>query len=87
MPQTDEIHWQPIGKMPLIAGMIDGSLQDTRKHLATLTETRPRPHVLDDATLDRSEWVHQEQAQFVAICAQRSAVGGLKGRLRCRCTS
>ena len=71
MLQTDEIHWQPIDKMPLIAGMIDGSLEDTREHLATLTEARPRPHVLDDATLDRSERVHREQAQFVAIYAQQ----------------
>ena len=71
MPPTDDINWQPIGEMPLIAGMNDGSLEDTREHLATLTEARPRPHMLDDATLDRSERVHREQAQFVAIYAQQ----------------
>ena len=53
--------------LPLIAGMIKGSLDDTREHLGTLTKGRDRPHVLDDATIDRVEQVHAQQMEFVDI--------------------
>lgn len=71
MPNIDPVNWQPISQMPLIAGMIDGSLDDTHKHLQTLTEARARPHVLDDATIDRVEQVHTEQMDFVDIYTQQ----------------
>ncbi len=57
--------------MPLIASMIDGALDDTREHLEALAEARVRPHVLDDATLNRVEQVHTEQLQFVDIYTQQ----------------
>jgi len=71
MPYEDPVNWQPIRQMPLIARMIDDALDDTREHLKTLSEARVRPHVLDDATLDRIEQVHTEQLQFVDIYAQQ----------------
>ncbi len=71
MPNTDPVTWQPISQMPLIASMIDGALNDTREHLAALGEARTQPHVLDDATIDRSERVHTEQLGFVDIYAQQ----------------
>ena len=58
-------------QMPLIASMIDGALEDTREHMKTLTEARTRPHVLDNATIDRVEQVHAEQLEFVDIYAQQ----------------
>ena len=67
MPANDQVNWQPISQMPLIASMIDTSLNDTREHLGTLTKARAKPHVLDDATIDRVERVHTEQMEFVAI--------------------
>ena len=45
MPANDQVNWQPISQMPLIASMIDTSLDDTREHLATLTKARAKPHV------------------------------------------
>ncbi len=57
--------------MPLITGMIDGALEDTREHMKTLAEARTRPHVLDNATIDRVERVHTEQLEFVDIYAQQ----------------
>ncbi len=71
MPHKDPVNWQPISQMPLIASMIDGALDDTRQHLETLTQARTRPHVLDDATLDRVEQVHAEQLEFIGIYAQQ----------------
>ena len=43
------------------------------KHLATLTEARARPHVLDDVAIDRVEQVHTEQMEFVDIYTQQIA--------------
>ena len=71
MPKTHQVNWQPLSRMPLIAGMIKGSLDDTREHLGTLTKARDRPHVLDDATIDRVEQVHTEQMAFVDIYTQQ----------------
>ena len=71
MSHDDPVNWQSSQQMPLIARMIDGALDDTREHLETLSEARVRPHVLDDATIDRVEQVHAEQMQFVDIYAQQ----------------
>ena len=45
--------WHPIGALPLIARMIDGQLIDVEEQYRTLQEARPRPHVLDDYTVNR----------------------------------
>lgn len=71
MPHKDPVNWQPISEMSLIASMIDGALEDTHKHLQTLTEAQTRPHVLDDATTNRTERVHAEQMEFVDIYAKQ----------------
>ena len=72
MPYSDPVNWQPISEMPLIAGMIDESIKDTRAFIKTLTEARysKRPHVMDDATVDRIDRVHTEKPEFVGIYAQ-----------------
>ena len=71
MAANDQVNWQPISQMMLIASMIDTSLDDTREHLATLTKAQAKPHVLDDAAIDRVERVHTEQLEFVAIYTQQ----------------
>jgi len=38
--------------LPMIASLIDGGLRDGREHYATLFEARPKPYVLDDATIE-----------------------------------
>ena len=67
MSPSDAVNWQPISQIPLITTMIDGALSDTKKHLQTLTAAQAQPHVLDDATVDRSVRVHTEQLVFVDI--------------------
>jgi len=71
MPSSQSMNWQPISQLPLIASMIDGALGDTAEHLKTLTEARAKPHVLDDATIDRVERVYGEQRDFVDIYAEQ----------------
>ena len=71
MPSSQSVNWQPISQLPLIASMIDGALRDTAEHLKTLTEARTKPHVRDDATIDRVERVYGEQRDFVEIFAEQ----------------
>jgi hypothetical protein len=71
MPSSEPVNWQPIGQMPLVAGLIDAALSDTRDHIQTLAKARAQPHVLDDATIDRIERFHSEQLEFVYIYAEQ----------------
>jgi hypothetical protein len=71
MPHSKPVNWQPISQMPLIASLIDGAREDTENQRQILTEARPRPHLLDDATLDRIERVYREQIEFLEIYEQQ----------------
>src|ERR1035438_4738401 len=71
MPSSEPVNWQPISQIPLVAGLIDGALSDTRDHIQTLAKARAQPHVLDDATIDRIERFHSEQLEFVYIYAEQ----------------
>jgi hypothetical protein len=71
MPKTNPVNWQPISQMPLISSMIDTALNDTREHLGTLSKAKDRPHVLDDATIDRVERVHAEQMDYVELYTEQ----------------
>ena len=73
MPKTNQVNWQPISQMPLISSMIDTALNDTREHLGTLSKAKDRPHVLDDATIDRVDRVHTEQMEFIDIYTRQIA--------------
>src|SRR5260370_6879095 len=46
-------HWQPIEALAMIAAHIDGMLQADREQYETLLEAKPKPHVLDDSTVNR----------------------------------
>jgi len=64
-------HWQPLTALPLIASLIDGELADGQEHYAALLATRDRPHVLDDATVERSITLHTEQRDFLGVFAEQ----------------
>jgi hypothetical protein len=63
----EEPIWQPLSMLPTIAGLIDGELADAEEHYATLKQAEDRPHVLDDATVQRSIKVHTEQMEFLSV--------------------
>lgn len=67
MTDRGEPTWQPISSLPMIAMLIDESLSDAREHYATLLEARPKPHVLDDATLARVKRVNGESIEYCDI--------------------
>lgn len=60
-------NWQPISALPLIAQMIDGNLTDVEEQFQNLQPARSRPHVLDDATVERIIKVYTEQKDFLWV--------------------
>jgi hypothetical protein len=62
-----EPQWQPISMLPTIASLIDEGLRDAREHYATLLEARPKPHVLDDATIARTKRVNREGLEWCGV--------------------
>ena len=50
---NEKPEWLPIGKITTVRGYIEEALTDAKERLATLEEAVPKPHVMDDALLDR----------------------------------
>jgi len=73
LANTPTPHWQPLTALPLIASLIDGELADGQEHYASLLAVRDRPHVLDDATVERSIKLHTEQRDFLWVFAEQLA--------------
>ena len=67
MTGRGEPSWQAIGRLPVIASLIDGGLRDGREHYAALLEARPKPHVLDDATIARIKRVNGEGHEWCGV--------------------
>jgi hypothetical protein len=53
--------FQPISQLPLIAHVLDGMLESTTETGQALEEARPKPYVLDDATVNRALQVSTTQ--------------------------
>ncbi|WP_242316831.1 hypothetical protein [Bacillus cereus group sp. BfR-BA-01489] len=60
-------NWQPIKNLPIIANLIDGQSADAKEQYANLFEVRNKPHVLNDAIIQRTIHVYTEQLEFVWI--------------------
>jgi hypothetical protein len=71
MPPSEHPNWQPISQLPLIAGLIDDGIAEATAQRQILTEARARPHLLDDATLDRVDQVYGEEQQWLGFCEEQ----------------
>lgn len=71
MPPSEQPNWQPISQLPLIASLIDGGVAEAIAQRQILTEARARPHLLDDATLDRVDQVYGEEQQWLGFCEEQ----------------
>ncbi|WP_271396514.1 hypothetical protein [Salinicoccus roseus] len=61
-----EPNWQPISNLPQISRMIDGQLETAQEQYDSLSEA-PKPHVLDDNTVNQVIRSYTEQLEFVPI--------------------
>lgn len=94
-PPNPQPTWQPISQLPTIAWAINGMADEAVDMLGSLREARPKPHVLDDATVDRvirlyaeqrdDLWLYEEQLRRwqagKLTASQRREVTGLSLRL------
>ena len=71
MPPSEQPNWQPLSQLPLIASLIDGGVAEAMAQRQILTEARARPHLLDDATLDRVDQVYGEERQWLGFCEEQ----------------
>jgi hypothetical protein len=58
-----EPNWRPISALPMIATAIDGGLLAAQEQYETLLKARPKPYVLDDATIARTTHVFRESLE------------------------
>ena len=63
--------WQPLERLPLIAEMIDGYVTDAQEQEQTLREARQRPHVFDDALVDRIDKVYGDALEMTGLFEQQ----------------
>ena len=59
--------WRPVSFLPTYTQMIDGTLQEAEDQLELLEQARPRPHVLDDATVNRVIRCYSESATYIPL--------------------
>ena len=63
--------WQPLERLPLIAEMIDGYVADAQEQEQTLREAKQRPHVFDDALVDRIDKVYGDALEMTGLFEQQ----------------
>ncbi|MCA1680475.1 MAG: hypothetical protein LC777_16750, partial [Actinobacteria bacterium] len=66
-----EPNWQPISMLATIARLTDEGLKDAREQYATLLRARPKPYVLDDATIARITRVNGESVDCCDVYEQQ----------------
>jgi hypothetical protein len=76
-----EPNWQPISMLATVASLSDEGLRDAREHYATLLEARPKPHVLDDATIARIKRVNGESLEWCDVYDDRQLARWQRERL------
>ncbi len=67
MDDTPTPIWRPISFLPTYTQLIEGTLQEAKEQLELLEQARPRPHVLDDATINRVIRCYSESATYIPL--------------------
>lgn len=62
-PPDPQPTWQPISQLPTVTWAINGMADEAVDMLGHLREARPKPHVLDDATVSRVIKLYTEQQE------------------------
>lgn len=67
MTTMKQPRWHPISALPLVAQAIDGMLDAAEGQHPLVRQAQQRPHVLDDATVQRLIRVSTEQATYLDV--------------------
>ena len=59
----EQPQWQPISILPMCADMVDGMLESSQEQLANMQLAREKPHIMDDATLQRVVELYSNQLE------------------------
>jgi hypothetical protein len=54
-------NWQPLSQLPLLASMVQGILENTEEQYQTFLEVADKPHVLNDAIVQRAQRLYTTQ--------------------------
>ncbi len=66
-----EIQWHPISRLPLIAQLIDGNVEDVKSQHDLLVKGLDKPYLFDDDTIDQVILVNLEALDLVDICIEQ----------------
>lgn len=67
MAENRTPQWHSIAKLPLIAQHIEAMLAEDNQQYHTLQEARPRPHILDDHTVNHLIQVYAVQRNDLGL--------------------
>ena len=67
----DEVIWQPLGMMGVIAGLIDAMVDESATQCELFTAALAKPHVFDHATIDRALRLYGERVHFIEIYSEQ----------------
>jgi hypothetical protein len=62
---------QPISALSTIAMLTDDGLRDAQAHYETLLQARPKPYLLDDATIARVRRGNAEGLEYCDVTAMK----------------
>ncbi|NTU79084.1 MAG: hypothetical protein HGA45_06735 [Chloroflexales bacterium] len=68
---TPEPNWQPISQLSTVAWAFNGMADEAVDMLGSLREAAPKPHVLDDATVNRVIKLYTEQQEDLWLYAEQ----------------
>jgi hypothetical protein len=58
MSNQPQPNWQPLTMLPMLAELITGMANEAANQVVSLRQAETKPHVLDDATVNRVVTAH-----------------------------
>jgi hypothetical protein len=67
----EQVYWQPLGMIGVIADLLDGMVDESATQVNNFTAALAKPHVMDDATIDRALRLYGERVHFIEIYCEQ----------------
>lgn len=69
--ETRKPQWQPIGELFYLGGLMDEDIDVAHEQRRLLKEAQSKPHVLDDAIMDRIDKLFTGHQEFIGIYTEQ----------------